>query len=86
MKQRLLIWAMVICFCVCLFTACNNTSNSGGGNPDNSDNTAPDGTHPSTEGYADGLAYSVNADGESYAVTAANSKISGYVTIPSIKE
>ena len=52
-KQRLLILAMVIYFCVCLFTACNNTSNSGGGNPNNSDDTAPVCTHPSTEWKTD---------------------------------
>ena len=51
-KQRLLTLAIVICLLVCLFTACSNTSNSGGGKPNNSGGT-PDCTHTSTRWITD---------------------------------
>ena len=56
-KQRLLTLAMVICLCVCLFTACNITASGNGGNTNNSggnsDDITPDCTHPSTEWIID---------------------------------
>ena len=51
-KQGLLTLAIVICLFVCLFTACSNTSNSGGGKPNNSGGT-PDCTHTSTRWITD---------------------------------
>ena len=51
-KQRLLTLAIVICLLACLFTACSNNSNSGGGKPNNSGGT-PDCTHTSTRWITD---------------------------------
>ena len=81
-KQRLLTLAIVICLLACLFTACSNNSNSGGGKPNNSGGT-PDCTHTSTRWITDEEA-TCTTDGSKHKECSSCGKTLDTESIPSL--